>query len=38
MIRVNDLKLPLREAHDATNDAVMAGMAFVKLRRLLAEG
>ena len=35
---MNDLKLPLREAHDATNDAVMAGMAFVKLRRLLAEG
>ncbi len=34
---MNDLKLPLREAHDAINDAVMAGMAFVKLRRLLEE-
>ena len=30
-----DLGLPLREAHDATNDAVMAGLAFVKLRALL---
>jgi len=34
---MNDLKLPLREAHDAINDAVMAGMAFVKLRRLLED-
>jgi DNA polymerase-3 subunit epsilon len=34
---MNDLALPLREAHDALNDAVMAGLAFVKLRRLLAE-
>lgn len=33
-----DLGLPLREAHDAMNDAVMAALAFVKLRRLLAEG
>ena len=34
---MNELALPLREAHDALNDAVMAGLAFVKLRRLLAE-
>jgi DNA polymerase-3 subunit epsilon len=34
---MNDLALPLRDAHDALNDAVMAGLAFVKLRRLLAE-
>ena len=33
---MNELDLPLREAHDALNDAVMAGLAFVKLRRLLA--
>jgi DNA polymerase-3 subunit epsilon len=33
---MNDLQLPLRDAHDALNDAVMAGLAFVKLRRLLA--
>ena len=32
---MDDLKLPVREAHDAVNDAVMAGLAFVKLRRLL---
>ena len=31
---MNDLALPLREAHDALNDAVMAGLAFVKLRSL----
>lgn len=31
---MNDLSLPLREAHDALNDAVMAGLAFVKLRAL----
>ena len=31
---MNDLGLPLRDAHDALNDAVMAGLAFVKLRRL----
>jgi DNA polymerase III subunit epsilon len=31
---MSDLALPLREAHDALNDAVMAGLAFVKLRRL----
>lgn len=33
---MNDLDLPLRDAHDALNDAVMAGLAFVKLRGLLA--
>ena len=32
---MNDLGLPLRGAHDAISDAVMAGLAFVKLRRLL---
>jgi DNA polymerase III subunit epsilon len=32
---MNDLGLPLRDAHDALNDAVMAGLAFVKLRALL---
>ncbi len=32
-----DLALPLRDAHDALNDAVMAGLAFVKLRRLLGQ-
>jgi DNA polymerase III subunit epsilon len=31
-----DLGLPQLDAHDALNDAVMAGLAFVKLRRLLA--
>jgi DNA polymerase-3 subunit epsilon len=34
---MNDLALPPREAHQALNDAVMAGLAFVKLRRLLTE-
>ena len=29
-----DLGLPLREAHDAVNDAVMAALAFIKLRHL----
>lgn len=33
---MNDLALPQREAHDALNDAVMAAMAFVKLRQLAA--
>jgi DNA polymerase-3 subunit epsilon len=33
---MQDLKLPLRDAHDALNDAVMAGLAFIKLRQLLA--
>jgi DNA polymerase III subunit epsilon len=31
---MKDLGLPLRDAHDALNDAVMAALAFVKLRRL----
>jgi DNA polymerase-3 subunit epsilon len=35
---MNDLGLPLYEAHDALNDAVMAGLAFVKLRALLGAG
>ena len=34
---MNDLGLPLRDAHDAMNDAVMAGLAFLKLRSLKAE-
>jgi DNA polymerase-3 subunit epsilon len=29
------LDLPTRDAHDALNDAVMAGLAFVKLRALV---
>ncbi len=33
---MNDLDLPQREAHDALNDAVMAALAFVKLRHLRA--
>jgi DNA polymerase-3 subunit epsilon len=33
---MTDLGLPLREAHDALDDAVMAGLAFVKLRHLAA--
>jgi len=32
---MDDLDLPQRAAHDALNDAVMAGLAFVKLRYLL---
>jgi DNA polymerase-3 subunit epsilon len=32
---MKDLDLPVREAHDALNDAVMTGMAFIKLRELL---
>lgn len=31
---MSDLGLPLREAHDALNDAVMAALAFIKLRHL----
>ena len=31
----NDLGLPLRDAHDALNDAVMAALAFIKLQQLL---
>ncbi len=33
---MKELDLPVRGAHDAINDAVMAGLAFVKLRSLLA--
>ena len=29
---MRELALPLGEAHDALNDAVMAGLAFLKLR------
>jgi DNA polymerase-3 subunit epsilon len=31
---MKDLDLPLRDAHDALNDAVMAALAFIKLRQL----
>ncbi|MDR3454547.1 MAG: 3'-5' exonuclease [Rhodoferax sp.] len=31
---MDDLGLPQREAHDAVNDAVMAALAFIKLRQL----
>ena len=31
---MRDLGLPLRDAHDALNDAVMAALAFIKLRQL----
>ena len=31
---MDDLGLPQREAHDALNDAVMAALAFIKLRQL----
>jgi DNA polymerase-3 subunit epsilon len=34
---MNDLGLPQRDAHDALNDAVMAGLAFLKLRHLLRD-
>jgi DNA polymerase-3 subunit epsilon len=34
---MRELDLPLREAHDALNDAVMAGLAFIKLRHLLED-
>ena len=34
---MSELALPLRDAHDALNDAVMAGLAFVKLRCLSTE-
>lgn len=33
---MNDLELPLRNAHAALNDAIMAAFAFIKLRHLLA--
>jgi len=32
-----DLGLPMRDAHDALNDAVMAALAFIKLRQLRRE-
>lgn len=32
---MQDLNLPTRRAHDALNDAIMAALAFVKLRALL---
>lgn len=31
---MKDLDLPTRDAHDAVNDAVMAALAFIKLRQL----
>ena len=34
---MSELALPLRDAHDALNDAVMAGLAFVKLQHLTTE-
>jgi DNA polymerase-3 subunit epsilon len=34
---MTDLGLPVRSAHDAVNDAVMAALAFIKLRRLRGE-
>jgi DNA polymerase-3 subunit epsilon len=33
---MSDLELPLRQAHNALNDAIMAALAFIKLRQLLA--
>ncbi|MEY4749504.1 MAG: hypothetical protein RIQ60_1718 [Pseudomonadota bacterium] len=35
---MKDLELPTRRAHDAVNDAIMAALAFIKLRQLLAAG
>ena len=34
---MTDLNLPRRDAHDALNDAVMAALAFIKLRQLSGE-
>jgi DNA polymerase-3 subunit epsilon len=34
---MRELALPTRKAHNALNDAVMAGLAFLKLRRLLGK-
>ena len=34
---MKDLNLPVRDAHDAMNDAVMTGLAFIKLRQLLGQ-
>ena len=31
---MTELDLPRRDAHDALNDAVMAALAFIKLRQL----
>jgi DNA polymerase-3 subunit epsilon len=31
---MQDLGLPMRAAHDPVNDAVMAALAFIKLRHL----
>ena len=31
------LDLPVRDAHDALNDAVMAALAFIRLRELRGE-
>lgn len=35
---MNDLALPTRHAHDAVNDAIMAALAFIKLKLLLENG
>jgi DNA polymerase-3 subunit epsilon len=35
---MKDLDLPMRPAHNALNDALMAALAFVKLRQLLTDG
>ncbi len=35
---MKDLGLPLYHAHDAVNDAIMAALAFIKLRELLGRG
>lgn len=32
---MHDLQLPQRDAHDAMNDAIMAALAFIKLRQLV---
>jgi DNA polymerase-3 subunit epsilon len=34
---MQDLGLPLYDAHDAVNDAMMAALAFIKLRHLRGE-
>lgn len=34
---MQDLEMPQSRAHDAVNDAVMAALAFIKLRQLLGE-
>ena len=35
---MSDLALPTRHAHDAVNDAIMAALAFIKLKVLLESG